>query len=160
MFIGTMVSGNPESLNYVGNNRSCDHRWLMLWKRTPESRFLKVMCFDRVWGFSHTLLTSRLVLGMLDSVSALPRSLARSMGPVQAGLLSLEGKCLSGMSLYSTGTEPQEKGSGPGLSCFHLDLSFHQNPLLWEGVGISNISFPPSSKKVQTLPFDLYVYSF
>ncbi len=30
MFVWTMVSGNTELLNYAGNNRTCNHSWLML----------------------------------------------------------------------------------------------------------------------------------
>lgn len=30
MLIGTMVSGNAESLNYVGNNGNCDQSWLIM----------------------------------------------------------------------------------------------------------------------------------
>ncbi len=30
MFIGTLVSGNIDSLNYADNDRNCDHSWLMM----------------------------------------------------------------------------------------------------------------------------------
>ena len=30
MFVGTMVSGNTDSLNYADNDGTCDHSWLTM----------------------------------------------------------------------------------------------------------------------------------
>lgn len=161
MFIATMVSGNPESLNYVGNNRSCDHSWLMLWEthsREPDSKsyvFWQSLRFqphssyftsgfgDAWFRVCFTKVTSK-IHGTSPGRTSLIRGGSASVG------------CLCTLQVLNH----RKRGLALGSAVSIWTYRFIRTPCFERVLASQTSLFLPQVKKVQTLPFDLYVYSF
>ncbi len=157
-----MVSRNPESLNYVGNNRSCDHSYLrMLWEthtREPVSKssvFWQSLRFqphssyftsgfgDAWFSVCFSKVTSR-IHGTSPGRTSLIRGGSASVG------------CLCTPQVLNHRKRGLALGSAVSIWTYHFIST-----TCFERVLASQTSlFLPQVKKGSNTSFDLHVYRF